>query len=105
MEAIPTSLRQKGKTPFRVLPPVLPTQHLVRTRCLAPLLPASTPLLALERWTSTPEIQIRLFVLQRFCSTPAHKTRRLEYMPFSPTPLLLLTPPFPPPPYSPTHPP
>src|SRR5262245_20197177 len=55
---IPTLPPRKGKTPFRVLPAVLATQHLVHTRCSVPLLEASTLRLALGHWTSTPEIQI-----------------------------------------------
>src|SRR5262245_17580734 len=76
--AIRTLPRRQAKTRFTVLPPVLPTQHLAHTRCLAPLLPATTPLLAPERWTSTREMPIRPLALQHCYSTPAHKTRPLE---------------------------
>src|SRR6266550_5533130 len=56
---IPTSIRRRGTTPFRLSPWALGTQHLVRFRCLASPLAASTPLLALDRLILTPRIQIR----------------------------------------------
>src|SRR5882724_11879157 len=77
--AIPTSPLLRGTTPFRLSPWALGTQQLVRFRCLASPPGASTPLLALERLTSTPETTIRPPVLQRFCSTPrGQKTRPTE---------------------------
>src|SRR6184192_3339331 len=79
MEAIPTLIRRRGTTPFRLSHWALGTQHLVRFRRLASPLAASTPLLALERLISTPRIQIRLLALQRFCLTPqGQKTRPME---------------------------
>ena len=77
--AIPTSPLLRGTTPFRLSPWALGTQQLVRFRCLASPLAASTPLLALERLILTPRIQIRPLALQRFCLTPpAQKTRPME---------------------------
>src|SRR5438067_385541 len=79
MEAIPTLIRRRGTTPFRLSPRALGTQQLVRFRCLASPLAASTPLLALERLILTLRIQIRPLALQRFCLTPpAQKTRPME---------------------------
>src|SRR5215475_15120304 len=79
MEAIPTSPRRRGTTPFRLSPWALGTQQLVRFRCLASPLATSTPPLGLYRWTSTTRIQIRPLALQRFCLTPpAQKTRPME---------------------------
>ena len=43
MEAIPTSTRQKGKTPFLASPPALRTQQLVGVRSLATQRAVSTP--------------------------------------------------------------
>jgi hypothetical protein len=60
--------------------------HLARFRCLAPPLATSTRLLALQRWTSTPEMQIRPLALQRFYSTPAPRTQRLAPLRGSTTP-------------------
>src|SRR5437763_16242952 len=79
MEAIPTLIRRRETTPFRLSPWALGTQQLVRFRCLASPLGASTLLLALDRLILTPRIQIRPLALQRFCLTPpALKTRPME---------------------------
>src|SRR5712672_378498 len=76
---IPTSPLLRGSTPFRLSPWALGTQQLVRFRCLASPLAASTPPLSLERLTLTPRIQIRPLALQLFCLTPpAQKIRPLE---------------------------
>src|SRR5947209_7238530 len=73
--AIPTSPLLPGITPFRLSPWALGTQQLVRFRCLASPLAASTPQLALDRLILTPRIQIPPLALQRFCLTPpAQKT-------------------------------
>src|SRR5438874_12959969 len=94
MEAIPTLIRRRGTTPFRLSPRALGTQHLVRFRCLASRPAASTPLLALERLILTPRIQTRLLALQRFCLTPpAQKTRPMEQPRLSLTRLVSKTPP------------
>src|SRR5207248_4648212 len=68
-----------GDHALQALTWALGTQQLVRFRCLASPLAASTPLLALERLILTPRIQIRPLALQRFCLTPrAQKTRPME---------------------------
>src|SRR5947208_8367009 len=79
MGAIPTLIRRRGTTPFKLSRWALGTQQLVRFRCLASPLAASTLLLALDRLILTPRIQIQPLALQRFCLTPpAQKTRPME---------------------------
>src|SRR5262245_7151263 len=78
MEATQTSLQQRELTLLKILPPVRPTQHLARTRCLTLLQPASILLLGLERWILIREIIIRPSALLRFCSIAAQTTLPLE---------------------------
>jgi hypothetical protein len=67
MEAIQDSQRQKEPRLFRTLPRALAIQALVGIRYLRTAPPASTPVLALERWCSTLRIPIPQLALRRFC--------------------------------------
>ena len=65
--------------PFKTLPTALETRELAGVHSFQPVTPTTTLALALERWSSTPEIPIPQSALQRCCSTlPAHRTRPLE---------------------------
>ena len=52
-------------SPFKTLPPALETQELVGVRSFQSVTPASTPVWALERWSSTLLIPIPQLALQR----------------------------------------
>src|SRR4029077_16096240 len=61
--AIPGSLLQKELKRFKASPPVLETQELAGERSLPTRLPASTPVLAPERYCSIRLTQIRQLAL------------------------------------------